>query len=89
MNQSAESLHLAGSCRATYLVRVLENVSARYLNYFDEISIVVDIRPNLAPITTLCLHDSDQATLFGLLSHLYDFGHTLLYVEQLVLDENK
>lgn len=88
MNQLEEPLHFAGSCRASYLVRVLGNVSARWLDYYTEMSIIVSIAPGLPPVTTIGLHRADQAALLGLLNHLYDFGYPLMYVEQLVNKES-
>lgn len=66
--------------QSNYLIRVLGNVSADWIDYFD-ISIMVLALRGTSPISTICAHGADQANLAGLLDRLYTFGYPLLYVE--------
>lgn len=65
-----------------YLIRVQGNLDAIWLDYFA-ISIVVSAPPGEPPVSTICLQDSDQASVLGILNSLYDHGFPLLSVEQL------
>lgn len=64
-----------------YLIRVLGELDARWLDYFDDISIVVTAPCGEPCISTVCTHGSDQATLQGLLNGLYQFGYPLLFLQ--------
>ncbi len=65
----------------TYLIRVRGNVSARWLEYFDDISIVVSTSADSPPISTICTHGADQSALLGILTRLYTFGYPIFSVE--------
>ncbi len=65
----------------TYLIRVQGNLSANWLEYFDDISIIVSAPTGSRATTTIITHDADQAALHGLLSRLFTFGYPLLYLE--------
>lgn len=65
----------------TFLIRVQGNVSARWLEYFDEISIVVAVSVGDPSVSTICTRGADQATLMGILTRLYSFGYPIVYVE--------
>lgn len=67
----------------TFLIRVQGNLGADWIDYFDDISIVVNAPAAQTPISTLCTHSADQAALMGLLSRLYMFGYPILYLEYL------
>lgn len=67
---------------APYLIRVQGNLDASWLEYYA-ISIVVSAPPGDSPVSTICLHDSDQASVLGILNSLYDHGFPLLSVERL------
>lgn len=66
-----------------YLIRVLGELDSRWLDYFDGISIAVNVRGDNSSISTLCTHESDQAAVMGILNSLYQFGYPLLYLQLL------
>lgn len=69
--------------RAMYLIRVLGNLDIKWLDYFDDISIVVTQAPGASNVSTVYTHNSDQAAVMGILNSLYQYGYPLLAVELL------
>lgn len=69
--------------RASYLIRVFGNLDVKWLDYFEDISIVVTQAPGAAHVSTVCTHNSDQAAVLGILNSLYQYGYPLLSVELL------
>jgi len=70
----------------THLIRVQGSVGSVWLDYFDDISIIVSAPIGAVPITTICTHGADQAALVGILTRLYTFGYPILYVELLAIE---
>ncbi len=66
---------------ATYLIRVMGNLDKRWLDYFDEISIMVTETPDNSYVSTICVHDSDQALLMGILNSLYDYQFPIVSLQ--------
>lgn len=66
-----------------YLIRVVGELDKRWLEYLDDLSIVVCTGAVPYTISTICTHHADQAAAFGLLNSLYDFGYPLIYFERL------
>ena len=64
-----------------YLIRVCGNINATWLEYDEDLTIVVSTTEGSGPISTLCTHGADQAALLGILNRLYTFGYPILYVE--------
>lgn len=71
---------------AMYLIRLLGNLDARWLDYFADISIVVSNYGGPC-VSTICMHSSDQATLMGILNSLYNFQYPILSLEAFNLSE--
>jgi hypothetical protein len=82
MIQDLHSRRFMMDTPSNYLIRVVGELDKRWLNYFDELSIVVSTRSGHVPVSTICTHGADQATVIGLLNSLYDFGYPLVYFEQ-------
>lgn len=66
-----------------FLIRVQGFVSTDWLDYFDDLSIIVSAPQDARPISTVCTHHADQAELLGLLTRLYTFGYPILSLEYL------
>lgn len=81
MNFRVPPSEIGMASQNTYLIRVRGNVSASWLEYFDDISIVVSTSVNRPPISTICTHSADQAALLGILTRLYTFGYPIFSVE--------
>jgi hypothetical protein len=64
--------------RAMYLIEVVGDLDAKWLEFFDDISIVVTEQPGSLRLSTLCTHSSDQATVLGILNSLYLYGYPLV-----------
>ena len=72
--------------RGTYLIRVQGDVSAEWIEYFDDISIVLSAPPGDAPVSALYAHSADQSAILGILTQLYTFGYPIVYLEYLGTD---
>ncbi len=66
-----------------YLIRVQGELDESWLDFADDISIVVSAPTDQPCISTLCAHNADQATVLGILNSLNQFGYPLLYLELL------
>ena len=71
--------------RAMYLIRVLGDLDAVWLSYFDDISIVVSIPYGKNAVSTLCTRNADQATVLGILNSLYQYGYLLISMQILAV----
>lgn len=83
MNHMLPASEFDMASQHTFLIRVKGNVSALWLDYFDDITIIVSAEGDEAPISTVCARHADQAGLMGILNNLYNFGYPILYVIRL------
>ncbi len=65
----------------TYLIRVIGELDARWLDRFKEISITVTAAPGMTYVSTICTHDADQAMLVGILNALYNYQYPIFYLK--------
>lgn len=68
---------------ASYLIRVLGELDAQWLDYFEDISIIVLNESDRTRVSVVCVHDSDQAAVFGVLNSLYQYGYPLVSLQLL------
>lgn len=71
--------------RGNYLIRVQGNVGVEWLEYFNDISIVLSAPPGDVPVSAVYAHRADQADVIGILTQLYTFGYPLVSLEYLGL----
>jgi hypothetical protein len=69
--------------QATYQICVQGRLGERWLSWFDDLAIVVEIGSDGTPITTLTGAVQDQAGLRGILNKLWDLNLALLSVTRL------
>lgn len=71
----------------TFLIRVQGKLNSAWLEYDDDLSIIVTSWMGIAPVSLLCTHAADQAALLGILNRLYTFGYPILYLECIGIGE--
>lgn len=81
MNHMAGLSGLRMDGAGIYLIRVQGNLNSAWLEYEDDLTIIVTSPMGLGPVSTLCTHAADQAALLGILNRLYTFGYPILYLE--------
>ena len=69
--------------QATYQICVQGKLGERWLSWFDDLAIVVEIGGDGTPITILTGAVQDQAGLRGILNQLWDLNLALLSVTRL------
>ena len=67
----------------TYMIRIDGNLDARWLEYFDSISIAVLGKTGSPSTTTICAHSVYKEALLGILNSLHNFGYQLVALEGL------
>lgn len=72
---------------SSYLIRVVGELHAGWLDYYDEISVVVSLHPGFPCVSTICAHNVDQALLMGILNTLYEYQFPILSLECLSSSE--
>lgn len=77
--ESVSGLSMAGP--SIYLIRVQGHINSTWLDYDDDLTIIVTSPIGHGPVSTLCTHAADQAALLGILNRLYTFGYPILYLE--------
>lgn len=64
-----------------YLIRLIGELDAQWLEYFKDISIAVSTGTGHPDVSTISLHGADQAQLLGLLNMLYSYQYPILSIE--------
>lgn len=64
-----------------YLIRLIGELDAQWLEYFKDISIAVSTGTGRPDVSTISLHGADQAQLLGLLNMLYSYQYPILSIE--------
>ncbi len=64
----------------TYQIEVLGKLDPRWSHWFDGLEIVLEVRGDGLPITTLRGPVADQAALRGILNKVWDLNLTLISV---------
>ncbi len=67
----------------TYQIKVQGHVGSSWSDWFNEMEITTDTGSGANCITTLTGHITDQASLRGILNHLWDLNLTILSVTRI------
>jgi hypothetical protein len=78
MNQQMATPYKRIDPPMTYIIRVIGELDAGWLDKFRDTSILITMLPGIGCVSMICTHNADQGVLVGLINALYNHEYPII-----------